>query len=223
MAAMNVKGKSNCSGCYENRRTAKKPINKLPKKKSPNLLALSHDTSSIGQARSGQSKTSAISYSAKQRFQQQLNYTGASLPRFKHRFHWGKKEAFKFHGCNFDRWFKEPGSSTINLSWQVKTQCLPRQRRTMKFVKSASLIFQPNHPKCATKPLIQSTHRYLSSFSVQYLLIKFALPQAAQLSMFFQENQQCCTSMMDLIKDAPRIGRKSPVPGGIRSHDLSVR
>ena len=35
------------------------------------------------------------------------------------------------------------------------------------------------------------------------VLIKLVLPQATQLSIHFLENQWCCTSLWDLIKEAP--------------------
>ena len=65
--------------------------------------------------------------------------------------------------------------------------------------------------------------------------IKLALPQAALLSFSFSlkvENQLCCTSTRDLIKDAPLIERferekreKSRAPSGSRNRtrDISIR
>ena len=44
----------------------------------------------------------------------------------------------------------------------------------------------------------------------QFVCIKLASPQAAQRSKhFFQENQLCCTSVRDLLKDTPMIERET--------------
>ena len=59
----------------------------------------------------------------------------------------------------------------------------------------------------------------------QSVLIKLASPPAAQLSIILEENQSCCTSYKDLNwgRTTEKIEkRKSPAPGGIWTHDLSV-
>ena len=54
-----------------------------------------------------------------------------------------------------------------------------------------------------------------------------SLLQAECLSILKWENQLCCTSVRNLIKDTPLIAKKreekSPAPNGIRTHNLSVR
>ena len=74
--------------------------------------------------------------------------------------------------------------------------------------------------------------KYFFAHSVR---IKLALPQAALLSFPFSlkvENQWCCTSTRDLIKDTPLIERmqreereksQAPSGSGIRTWDLSIR
>ena len=63
--------------------------------------------------------------------------------------------------------------------------------------------------------------------------IRRAWPQAAQLSVHFflgnLKNQQCCTSLRDLIMDAPMVERqerkerrKSPAPSGNQTRDLFI-
>ena len=50
----------------------------------------------------------------------------------------------------------------------------------------------------------------LSVFFAQSVRIKLALPQTAQLSIYIlKENQQCCTSVRDLIEYAPLIDKGS--------------
>ena len=70
--------------------------------------------------------------------------------------------------------------------------------------------------------MVESDHNCLRAiviFFAQSVLIKLALPKAAQLSLFLKS----CTSMRDLIKDAPLIDRKRKKPGAPWNQTWTVR
>ena len=53
----------------------------------------------------------------------------------------------------------------------------------------------------------------LDDFFAHSVLSKLASPQAEQLILFFRKVSKCCSSMRDLIKDAPLFDRKRKKPG----------